>query len=62
MLFMFNNDLQKNNKKLEQAVDLLANIFVNIIDNKTEKEVHLSSRSGLLSDIKSNNYGKEKTK
>ncbi len=60
MFFMINNDLQENNKIFEQAVDLLANIFVSIIDNKTEEGVHPSSHSGLLIN-KSNNYEKEKT-
>jgi len=62
MFFMFNNDLQENNKIFEQAVDLLANIFVNIIDNKAEEGVHPSLHSGSLVNNKSNPYEKEKSK
>lgn len=62
MFFMINNDLQENNKIFEQAVDLLANIFVSIIDNKTEEGVHPSLHSGSLVNNKSNPYEKEKSK
>lgn len=51
---MINNNPQENSKTFEEAVDLLANILVDIIDSNIEDITRVSSIEELLNNNQAN--------